>query len=158
MYFYNLKKFWRKSEIASFFHHPKYVSRYDAYMCWQIRFLVLPTSLPIFASIYVVSPYLSRSITSRWLSSFHPRVPRGTLAILRSSRDHDAFLVPFQFHETKGLDVQEKHFPSLARNSFRITFRKKGGEKGDIRGFWTEGKETRVSSSLQNLYSPVFSS
>lgn len=53
---------------------------------------------------------------------------------LRSSRDHDAFLVPFQFHETKGLDVQEKHFSIPARNSFRITFRKKGGEKDDTFG------------------------
>lgn len=137
---------------ASFFHHPKYVSRYDAYMCWQIRFLVLPTSLPIFASIYVVSPYLSRSITSRWLSSFHPRVPRGTLAILRSSRDHDAFLVPFQFHETKGLDVQEKHFPSPARNSFRITFRKKGGEKGDTFGGSGPKKRKRGYPLLFEIY------
>lgn len=113
---------------------------------------------PHFCFHYVVSPYLSRSITSRWLSSFQPRVPQGTLVILRSSRDHAAFPVPFQFHETKGLARRtEEAFPESHQKLVSNYF-SKGGERRHIRGFWTEGKETRVSSFLHDLHSPVFSS
>lgn len=113
---------------------------YDAYNMLANPFLRPANFAPYFCfHLRCLSPYLSRSITSRWLSGFHPRVPRSTLAILRSSRDHAAFLVPFQFHETKGpIDAQEKAF--LESQLVSNYFSREGMRKATLRGFWTEGK------------------
>lgn len=103
--------------------------------------LSLANLAPHFGSIFVVSLYHCRSIISRRLSNFHPRVPQDTLAILRSSRDHVFHSCLSNFMKRRDpADVQEKHFPSPARNSSRITFEKeeeeeKRREKRHVRGF-----------------------
>lgn len=161
-YFYNLKNSNAKVKSASFFCASPSEIRQQVWcvhvlanpfprpanvaphFCFHLR--CLPLSFPF--DHFTLTLEFPSSRAMRYISD--PSIVQGPRCFSRA--------FPISRNEGTRLDVREKHFPSPTRNSFRITFRKKGGERRHIRGFWTEGKEMRVPSSLRNLHSPIFSS
>jgi len=83
-------------------------------------------------------------------------MPRDTLAILRSSRDHVAFPVPFQFHETKGLVQRTGKAFSESHQELVSNYFSKEGRKATFGGSKIEGKKLRIFAPLRNLHSPFF--